>query len=82
MGKTIGIRLTDKEIEMAEEKMKLTGKNKTELLKSAIYFTGIDEDYVDNLMSNIGVFPSKNDLEGVKGEVQRYVAYRTRKEKL
>ena len=44
---------------------------------SAIYFTGVDETFVDNLISNIGVLASNNDIEGIKEEVQRYVAYRT-----
>jgi hypothetical protein len=36
-----------------------------------------DKTFVDNLISNIGVLASNNDIEGIKEEVQRYVAYRT-----
>ena len=60
-----------------KKKKEQTGKNTTEIFKSAIYFTGVDETFVDNLISNIGVLASNNDIEGIKEEVQRYVAYRT-----
>ena len=53
-------------------------QNTTEILKSAIYFTGVDETFVDNLISTIGAHASNNDIEGIKEEVQKYVAYRTR----
>ena len=71
------IRLTESETELLKKKKEQTGKNTTEILKSAIYFTGVDETFVDNLISNIGVLASNNDIEGIKEEVQRYVAYRT-----
>lgn len=71
----INIRLT--ESELLKKKKEQTGKNTTEIFKSAIYFTGVDETFVDNLISNIGVLASNNDIEGIKEEVQRYVAYRT-----
>jgi hypothetical protein len=73
----INIRLTESEAELLKKKKEQTGKNTTEILKSAIYFTGVDETFVDNLISNIGVLASNNDIEGIKEEVQRYVAYRT-----
>ena len=73
----INIRLTESEAEPLKKKKEQTGKNTTEILKSAIYFTGVDETFVDNLISNIGVLASNNDIEGIKEEVQRYVAYRT-----
>ena len=73
----INIRLTESEAELSKKKKEQTGKNTTEILKSAIYFTGVDETFVDNLISNIGVLASNNDIEGIKEEVQRYVAYRT-----
>ena len=62
---------------LLKKKKEQTGKNTTEIFKSAIYFTGVDETFVDNLISNIGVLASNNDIEGIKEEVQRYVAYRT-----
>lgn len=71
----INIRLT--ESELLKKKKEQTGKNTTGIFKSAIYFTGVDETFVDNLISNIGVLASNNDIEGIKEEVQRYVAYRT-----
>lgn len=74
----INIRLTESEAELLKKKKEQTGKNTTEILKSAIYFTGVDETFVDNLISTIGVKASNNDIEGIKEEVQRYVAYRTR----
>ena len=73
----INIRLTESEAELLKKKKDQTGKNTTEIFKSAIYFTGVDETFVDNLISNIGVLASNNDIEGIKEEVQRYVAYRT-----
>lgn len=73
----INIRLTESEAELLKKKKEQTGKNTTEILKSAIYFTGVDETFVDNLISNIGVLASNNDIEGIKEDVQRYVAYRT-----
>lgn len=74
----INIRLTESEAELLKKKKEQTGKNTTEILKSAIYFTGVDETFVDNLISTIGVDASNNDIEGIKEEVQKYVAYRTR----
>lgn len=74
---TITIRVTELELDLLKKKKEQTGKNTTEIFKSAIYFTGVDETFVDNLISNIGVLASNNDIEGIKEEVQRYVAYRT-----
>lgn len=73
---TITIRVT--ELDLLKKKKEQTGKNTTEILKSAIYFTGVDETFVDNLISTIGAHASNNDIEGIKEEVQKYVAYRTR----
>ena len=75
MGNIFSIRLTD------EDKIHLqqTGKNATEVFKSAIYFTKIDADLVDEIISNIGYYASEKDLEGIKEEVHRYVLYRTQK---
>ena len=47
--------------------------------KSAIYFTEIDVDLVDEIISNIGYYASEKNWEGVKEEVHRYVLYRTQK---
>lgn len=74
----INIRLTESEAELLKKKKEQTGKNTTEILKSAIYFTGVDETFVDNLISTIGAHASNNDIEDIKEEVQKYVAYRTR----
>ena len=49
------------------------------LFKSAIYFTEIDADLVDEIISNIGNYASEKNWEGVKEEVHRYVLYRTQK---
>lgn len=48
-------------------------------LGAAIYFTQIDADLVDEIISNIGYYASEKDLEGIKEEVHRYVLYRTQK---
>lgn len=45
----INIRLTESEDELLKKKKEQTGKNTTEIFKSAIYFTGVDETFVDNL---------------------------------
>ena len=74
---TITIRVTELELDLLKKKKEQTGKNTTEILKSAIYFTGVDETFVDNLISTIGAHASNDDIEGIKEEVQRYVAYRT-----
>ena len=71
---TITIRVTELELDLLKKKKEQTGKNTTEILKSAIYFTGVDETFVDNLISTIGAHASNNDIEGIKEEVQKYVA--------
>ena len=38
----INIRLTESEAELLKKKKEQTGKNTTEIFKSAIYFTGVD----------------------------------------
>ena len=50
-----------------------------QVFKSAIYFTKIDADLVDEIISNIGNYASEKNWEGVKEEVHRYVLYRTQK---
>ena len=77
MGNIFSIRLTDEDKVHLQQRMNETGKNATEVFKSAIYFTKID--LVDEIISNIGYYASEKDLEGIKEEVHRYVLYRTQK---
>lgn len=79
MGNIFSIRLTDEDKIHLQQRMDKTGKNATEVFKSAIYFTEIDADLVDEIISNIGYYASEKDLEGIKEEVYRYVLYRTQK---
>ena len=79
MGDTVNIRLTAEDKVHLQQRMDETGKSKTEVFKSAIYFTEIDADLVDEIISNIGYYASEKDLEGIKEEVYRYVLYRTQK---
>ncbi len=80
MGDTVNIRLTAEDKIHLQQRMDETGKSKTEVFKSAIYFTEIDADLVDEIISNIGYYASeKKNWEGVKEEVHRYVLYRTQK---
>ena len=79
MGETVNIRLTAEDKVHLQQRMDETGKSKTEVFKSAIYFTEIDADLVDEIISNIGYYASEKDLEGIKEEVHRYVLYRTQK---
>ena len=79
MGNTVNIRLTDEDNVHLQQRMDETGKNATEVFKSAIYFTEIDTDLVDEIISNIGYYASEKNWEGVKEEVHRYVLYRTQK---
>ena len=79
MGNTFNIRLTDEDKIHLQQRMDETGKNATEVFKSAIYFTKIDADLVDEIISNIGNYASEKNWEGVKEEVHRYVLYRTQK---
>ena len=79
MGNTFNIRLTDEDKIHLQQRMDETGKNATEVFKSAIYFTQIDADLVDEIISNIGNYASEKNWEGVKEEVHRYVLYRTQK---
>lgn len=79
MGNTFNIRLTDEDKIHLQQRMDETGKNATEVFKSAIYFTQIDADLVDEIISNIGYYARKKNWEGVKEEVHRYVLYRTQK---
>ena len=79
MGDTVSIRLTDEDKIHLQQRMDETGKNATEVFKSAIYFTKIDADLVDEIISNIGNYASEKNWEGVKEEVHRYVLYRTQK---
>ena len=79
MGNIFSIRLTDEDKIHLQQRMDETGKSKTEVFKSAIYFTEIDADLVDEIISNIGNYASEKNWEGVKEEVHRYVLYRTQK---
>lgn len=79
MGDTVNIRLTAEDKVHLQQRMDETGKSKTEVFKSAIYFTEIDADLVDEIISNIGYYASEKDLEGIKEEAHRYVLYRTQK---
>ena len=79
MGDTVNIRLTDEDKIHLQQRMDETGKNATEVFKSAIYFIEIDADLVDEIISNIGNYASEKNWEGVKEEVHRYVLYRTQK---
>lgn len=79
MGNIFSIRLTDEDKVHLQQRMNETGKNATEVFKGAIYFTEIDADLVDEIISNIGYYASKKNWEGVKEEVHRYVLYRTQK---
>lgn len=54
MGNIFSIRLTDEDKVHLQQRMDETGKNATEVFKSAIYFTEIDADLVDEIISNIG----------------------------
>ena len=66
MGNIFSIRLTDEDKIHLQQRMDETGKNATEVFKSAIYFTKIDADLVDEIISNIGYYASEKDLEGIK----------------
>ena len=79
MGNIFSIRLTDEDKIHLQQRMDETGKNAPEVFKSAIYFTKIDADLVDEIISNIGYYASEKDLEGIIEEVHRYVLYRTQK---
>ena len=56
MGNIFSIRLTDEDKVHLQQRMNETGKNATEVFKSAIYFTKIDADLVDEIISNIGYY--------------------------
>ena len=56
MGNIFSIRLTDEDKIHLQQRMNETGKNATEVFKSAIYFTEIDADLVDEIISNIGYY--------------------------
>ena len=72
MESSSSIRLTDEDQVHLQQRMNETGKTATEVFKSAIYFTEIDADLVDEIISNIGYYASKK-LGRVKEEVHRYV---------
>ena len=74
MGDTVNIRLTAEDKIHLQQRMDETGKKATEVFKSAIYFTEIDADLVDEIISNIGNYASEKNWEGVKEEVHRYFA--------
>ena len=79
MGNIFSIRLTDEDKVHLQQRMDENGKNATEVFKCAIYFTEIDADLVDEIISDIGYYASEKNWEGVKEEVHRYVLYRTQK---
>ena len=79
MGNIFSIRLTDEDKIHLQQRMDETGKNATEVFKSAIYFTEIDADLVDEIISNIVYYASEKNWEGVKDEVHRYFLYRSQK---
>lgn len=79
MGNIFSTRLTDEDKIHLQQRMDETGKNATGVFKSAIYFTEIDADLVDEIISDIGYYASEKNWEGVKEEVYRYVLYRTQK---
>ena len=79
MGNIFSIRLTDEDKIHLQQRMDETGKNATEVFKSSIYFTEIDADLVDEIISNIGYYGSQQELLRLKEEVDRYVLYRTQK---
>lgn len=80
MGNIFSIRLTDEDKVHLQQRMNETGKNATEVFKSAIYFTEIDADIVDEIISNIGYYASEKDLEGIKEEVHRCFTWRCKDE--
>ena len=53
MGNIFSIRLTDEDKIHLQQRMDETGKNATEVFKSAIYFTEIGADLVDEIISII-----------------------------
>ena len=62
MGDTVNIRLTAEDKIHLQQRMDETGKKATEVFKSAIYFTEIDADLVDEIISNIGNYASKKKI--------------------
>ena len=56
MGNIFSIRLTDEDKVHLQQRM---NENATEVFKSAIYFTKIDADLVDEIISNIGNYASE-----------------------
>ena len=77
IGNIFSIRLTDEDKVHLQQRMNETGKNATEVFKSAIYFSKIDADLVDEIISKIGNYASDKELEGIKEKVLRYVLYIT-----
>lgn len=64
MGNIFSIRLTDEDKVHLQQRMNETGKNATEVFKSAIYFTEIDADLVDEIISNIDIMRVKKIWKG------------------
>ena len=79
MGDTVNIRLTAEDKIHLQQRMDETGKNATEVFKSAIYFTKIDAFNFSPSINKVVYYASKKNWEGVKEEVHRYVLYRTQK---
>ena len=53
MGDTVNIRLTAEDKIHLQQRMDETGKKATEVFKSAIYFTEIDADLVDEIIPGL-----------------------------
>ena len=75
----VGFKLSDEEAVMLNKIKQETGKSTAAVFKNAIYFKGLDEDLVDEIISNIGTYADEKNLDGIKEEVYRYVVYRTRR---
>ena len=64
MGNIFSIRLTDEDKVHLQQRMNETGKNATEVFKSAIYFTEIDADLVDEIISILDIMRVKKIWKG------------------
>lgn len=67
---TITIRVTELELDLLKKKKEQTGKNTTEILKSAIYFTGVDETFVDNLIITTLIISKKPGNTGFSRDIR------------
>lgn len=64
MGDTVNIRLTAEDKIHLQQRMDETGKNATEVFKSAIYFTKIDADLVMKLYLILDIMRVKKIWKG------------------